>query len=109
MLRAQEHLLKDHKALAVLERVLLLFNDLETRREVVDLLGRAEQAEGVRIFIGSGHKLFSLSGFSTIVSPYHPASWPIFVVLCFIVPTPLNDSRLLPLVASPANSSTTPP
>ena len=50
------------------------FDDLETRREVIDLLGRAEQAEGVRVFIGSENKLFSLSGSSTIVAPYHNAS-----------------------------------
>src|SRR5208282_2241862 len=61
IVRDQAHLLDDLKALADLERVRLLFDDLETRREVIDLLGRAEQAEGVRIFIGSENKLFSLS------------------------------------------------
>ncbi len=66
IVRGQAHLLEDLKALADLERVRLLFDDLETRREVIDLLGRAEQAEGVRIFIGSENKLFSLSGSSTI-------------------------------------------
>src|SRR5258708_26730692 len=98
MLRAQEHLLKDHKALAVLERVLLLFNDLETRRDVIDLLGRAEQAEGVRIFIGSENKLFSLSGSSTIVAPYHDASGHIVGVLGVIGPTRLNYARIIPMV-----------
>jgi heat-inducible transcriptional repressor len=34
------------------------------------LLGRAERADGVRIFIGSENKLFSLSGSTTIVAPY---------------------------------------
>ncbi len=62
IVRGQAHLLEDLRALADLERVRLLFDDLETRREVVDLLGRAEQAEGVRIFIGSENQLFSLSG-----------------------------------------------
>src|SRR5438067_13909065 len=70
IVRGQAHLLEDLKALADLERVRLLFDDLETRREVIDLLGRAEQAEGVRIFIGSENKLFSLSGSSTIIAPY---------------------------------------
>ena len=44
IVRGQAHLLEDLKALADLERVRLLFDDLETRREVIDLLGRAEQA-----------------------------------------------------------------
>jgi len=45
--------------------VRLLFDDLETKRCVIDLLGRAEGADGARIFIGSENKLFSLSGSST--------------------------------------------
>ena len=69
IVRGQSHLLDDLKALEDLERVRLLFEDLESRRDVVDLLGRAEQAEGVRIFIGSENKLFSLSGTSTVVAP----------------------------------------
>ena len=78
IVRGQSHLLDDLKALDDLERVRLLFDDLETRRGVIDLLGRAERADGVRIFIGSENKLFSLSGSSTIVAPYRdsPAgSW----------------------------------
>lgn len=98
IVRGQAHLLEDLKALADLERVRLLFDDLETRREVVDLLGRAEQAEGVRIFIGSENKLFSLSGSSTIVAPYHDASGEIVGVLGVIGPTRLNYARIIPMV-----------
>ena len=39
IVRGQAHLLEDLKALDDLERVRLLFDDLETRREVIDLLG----------------------------------------------------------------------
>ena len=98
IVRGQAHLLEDLKALADLERVRLLFDDLETRREVIDLLGRAEQAEGVRIFIGSENKLFSLSGSSTIVAPYHDASGHIVGVLGVIGPTRLNYARIVPMV-----------
>ena len=98
IVRGQAHLLEDLKALADLERVRLLFDDLETRREVVDLLGRAEQADGVRIFIGSENKLFSLSGSSTIVAPYHDASGQIVGVLGVIGPTRLNYARIIPMV-----------
>ena len=98
IVRGQAHLLDDLKALADLERVRLLFGDLETRREVIDLLGRAEQAEGVRIFIGSENKLFSLSGSSTIVAPYHDASGRIVGVLGVIGPTRLNYARIVPMV-----------
>jgi len=98
IVRGQAHLLEDLKVLADLERVRLLFDDLETRREVVDLLGRAEQVEGVRIFIGSENKLFSLSGSSTIVAPYHDASGEIVGVLGVIGPTRLNYARIIPMV-----------
>jgi heat-inducible transcriptional repressor len=98
IVRGQAHLLDDLKAIADLERVRLLFDDLETRRAVIDLLGRAEQAEGVRIFIGSENKLFSLSGSSTIVAPYHDASGHIVGVLGVIGPTRLNYARIVPMV-----------
>ena len=98
IVRGQAHLLEDLKAVADLERVRLLFDDLETRREVIDLLGRAEQAEGVRVFIGSENKLFSLSGSSTIVAPYHDASGQIVGVLGVIGPTRLNYARIVPMV-----------
>jgi heat-inducible transcriptional repressor len=98
IVRGQAHLLEDLKALADLERVRLLFDDLETRREVIDLLGRAEHAEGVRVFIGSENKLFSLSGSSTIVAPYHNAAGQIVGVLGVIGPTRLNYARIVPMV-----------
>jgi heat-inducible transcriptional repressor len=98
IVRGQAHLLEDLKAAADLERVRLLFDDLETRREVIDLLGRAQQAEGVRVFIGSENKLFSLSGSSTIVAPYHDASGHIVGVLGVIGPTRLNYARIVPMV-----------
>ncbi|HEY2526956.1 MAG TPA: heat-inducible transcriptional repressor HrcA [Xanthobacteraceae bacterium] len=98
IVRGQAHLLDDLKALADLERVRLLFDDLEKRREVIDLLGRAEQGEGVRVFIGSENKLFSLSGSSTIVAPYHDASGHIIGVLGVIGPTRLNYARIVPMV-----------
>jgi heat-inducible transcriptional repressor len=98
IVRGQAHLLEDLKALEDLERVRLLFDDLETRREVIDLLGRAEQADGVRIFIGSENKLFSLSGSSTIVAPYRDRQGQIVGVVGVIGPTRLNYARVIPMV-----------
>src|SRR6185437_5358709 len=98
IVRGQAHLLEDLKALEDLDRVRLLFDDLETRREVVDLLGRAERADGVRIFIGSENKLFSMSGSSTIIAPYHDSQGRIVGVLGVIGPTRLNYSRVIPMV-----------
>ena len=75
-----------------------LFDDLEEKRAVADMLGRAEQADGVRIFIGSENKLFSLSGSSTIVAPYRDGAGRIIGVIGVIGPTRLNYARVIPMV-----------
>jgi heat-inducible transcriptional repressor len=98
IVRGAGHLLDDLKAVEDLERVRLLFDDLETKRGVVDLLGRAERAEGARIFIGSENKLFSLSGSSTIVAPYRDSAGRIVGVIGVIGPTRLNYARVIPMV-----------
>ncbi|MCL4170677.1 UNVERIFIED_CONTAM: hypothetical protein GTU68_027944, partial [Idotea baltica] len=53
-----------------LERIRNLFDDLERKRDIEEFLQLTEEGEGVRIFIGSENKLFSLSGSSLVVSPY---------------------------------------
>jgi heat-inducible transcriptional repressor len=98
IVRGAAHLLEDLKAVEDLERVRLLFDDLEAKRGVIDLLGRAERAEGARIFIGSENKLFSLSGSSTIVAPYRDQAGRIIGVLGVIGPTRLNYARVIPMV-----------
>jgi heat-inducible transcriptional repressor len=98
IVRGHANLLDDLKALEDLERVRHLFDDLETKRGVADLLGRAERAEGVRIFIGSENKLFSLSGSSTIIAPYRDGSGRIVGVIGVIGPTRLNYARVIPTV-----------
>jgi heat-inducible transcriptional repressor len=98
IVRGHANLLDDLKALDDLERVRLLFDDLETKRGVADLLGRAERAEGVRIFIGSENKLFSLSGSSTIIAPYGDGAGHVVGVIGVIGPTRLNYARVIPMV-----------
>jgi heat-inducible transcriptional repressor len=98
IVRGHANLLDDLHALEDLERVRLLLDDLETKRGVVDLLGRAEMAEGVRIFIGSENKLFSLSGSSTIIAPYRDGSGRIIGIVGVIGPTRLNYARIIPMV-----------
>ncbi|RAI45033.1 heat-inducible transcriptional repressor HrcA [Rhodoplanes roseus] len=98
IVRGHAHLLEDLHALEDLERVRQLFDELETQRGLVDLLGRAESAEGVRIFIGSENKLFSLSGSSTIIAPYRDGAGRIVGVIGVIGPTRLNYARIVPMV-----------
>ncbi len=98
IVRGQANLLDDVTALEDLERVRLLFDDLETQRELIRLLGHAEAGEGVRIFIGSENKLFSLSGSTLVVSPYRDSEQRVVGVLGVIGPTRLNYARIIPMV-----------
>jgi heat-inducible transcriptional repressor len=61
-------------------------------------LGAAEDGEGVKIFIGSESKLFSLSGSSLIVAPYRDQEDKIVGVLGVIGPTRINYARIIPMV-----------
>ncbi len=98
IVRGQANLLEDLTARDDIERIRLLFADLETKTEVIELLHRAEGGEGVRIFIGSENKLFSLSGSSMIAAPFRDGSRRIVGVLGIIGPTRLNYARVVPMV-----------
>lgn len=98
IVRGQANLLDNLTALADLERVRLLFADLEREKDVIDLLSRAEAGDGVRIFIGSENKLFSLSGSSMIAAPFRDGQQRIVGVLGVIGPTRLNYARIVPMV-----------
>ncbi|MEO8669178.1 MAG: heat-inducible transcriptional repressor HrcA [Bauldia sp.] len=98
IVRGRANLLDDATAAGDLERIRLLFDDLETQRELIRLLGHAETAEGVRIFIGSENQLFSLSGSSLVVAPYRDSEQRIVGILGVIGPTRLNYARIIPMV-----------
>lgn len=98
IVRGQRNLLEDLKAIEDLERIRLLFEDLEAKTEVVELLHRAETGEGVRIFIGAENQLFSLSGSAMIATPFRDPDQRIVGVLGIIGPTRLNYARVVPVV-----------
>jgi heat-inducible transcriptional repressor len=98
IVRGQANLLKDVDGLENLERIRQLFDDLENKRELVQLLGSAERGEGVHIFIGSENKLFSLSGSSLVAAPFRDEQRKIVGVLGVIGPTRLNYARIIPMV-----------
>jgi len=98
IVRGRANLLKDLTAIEDLERIRQLFDALETKRDLVQILGLAERGEGVRIFIGSENKLFSLSGSSLIVAPFHDGERKVVGVLGVIGPTRINYARIIPMV-----------
>ena len=98
IVRGQAHLLDNSGAQSDLERIRLLFEDLERKEELIALLDKAENAEGVRIFIGAENPLFSLSGSSVVVAPYTDTDQNIIGALGVIGPTRLNYARVIPMV-----------
>ena len=98
IVKGQANLLDNATAVDDLERIRKLFEDIENKKELVQLLGAADVGEGVRIFIGSENRLFSLSGSSIIVAPYRNAEEKIVGVMGIIGPTRMNYARIIPMV-----------
>jgi len=98
IVRGQSNLLEDPGLSENLERARNLFDDLERKRDLEQFLELAEEGEGVRVFIGSENKLFSLSGSSLVVSPYMNSDRKIIGAVGVIGPTRLNYGRIVPIV-----------
>jgi heat-inducible transcriptional repressor len=98
IVRGRSNLLENEGDAEDIERIRSLFDDLERKRDIADFLELAEQGEGVRIFIGSENKLFSLSGSSLVVSPYMNAERKVIGAVGVIGPTRLNYGRIVPIV-----------
>ena len=98
IVRGTAHLLQENARAEDLERIRTLFEDLERKRDIAEFLELTESGDGVRIFIGSETKLFSLSGSSLVVSPYMNADRKIVGAVGVIGPTRLNYGRIVPIV-----------
>lgn len=98
IVRGRSNLIDETVNEADLERVKTLFDDLERKQDIAQFLDLTEQGDGVRIFIGSENKLFSLSGSSLVVSPYMNADRKVIGAVGVIGPTRLNYGRIVPIV-----------
>ncbi|WP_337268026.1 heat-inducible transcriptional repressor HrcA [Oryzifoliimicrobium ureilyticus] len=98
IIRGRANLLEGLDGAEDIDRLRMLFDDLERKDSLIELLNLAESGSGVRIFIGSENKLFSLSGSSLIVAPYRDEDERIVGAVGVIGPTRLNYSRLVPMV-----------
>lgn len=98
IVRGQSNLLVETAQAEDIDRIRSLFDDLERKRDLAELLDLTEAGEGVRIFIGSENKLFSLTGSSLVVSPYMDANRRVIGAIGVIGPTRLNYARVVPLV-----------
>jgi heat-inducible transcriptional repressor len=97
IVRGRSNLLGAGQSEDDLDLIRSLFDDLERKRDIAGFLELADQGEGVRIFIGSENKLFSLSGSSLVVSPYMNADRKIVGAVGVIGPKRLNYGRIVPI------------
>jgi heat-inducible transcriptional repressor len=98
IVRGRANLLAESPEAQDFDRIRQLFDDLERARDIAEFLDLTEEGAGVRIFIGSENKLFSLSGSSLVVSPYMNADRKIIGAVGVIGPTRLNYGRIVPIV-----------
>ncbi|MBS0275937.1 MAG: heat-inducible transcriptional repressor HrcA [Proteobacteria bacterium] len=98
IVRGASHLLESVEAQADIERVRTLFDDIDRKSDLIRLMELAKDGAGVRIFIGSENRLFSLSGSSLVAAPYANAQGKIVGVIGVLGPTRLNYARIIPMV-----------
>jgi heat-inducible transcriptional repressor len=88
----------DDVAMADLDRVRQLLDEIEGKEAIASLLGSASNASAAKVFIGAENKLFALSGSSVIAAPYHGRDGRVVGVVGVIGPTRLNYARVVPMV-----------
>ncbi|WP_420406826.1 heat-inducible transcriptional repressor HrcA [Hoeflea sp.] len=98
IVRGRANLLEGVSEGEELDRLRMLFDELERKESLVELMTLAEEGSGVRIFIGSENKLFSLSGSSVIVAPWRDDADRVVGAVGIIGPTRLNYARIVPMV-----------
>ena len=98
IVRGRAKLLDNQDIRSDLERIRLLFEDLEKKEELIALLDQAQAANGIKIFIGAENPLFSLSGSSMVVAPYKDTKQRIIGAVGVIGPMRLNYARVIPMV-----------
>ncbi|HRC26388.1 MAG TPA: heat-inducible transcriptional repressor HrcA [Alphaproteobacteria bacterium] len=98
IVRGQSNLLSDVRAVEDLEKARSLLALLEESETAARLLDSAQEAEGVRIFIGTENRIFEHSGWSMVISPCRDARRGIVGAIGVIGPSRLNYGRIIPLV-----------
>jgi heat-inducible transcriptional repressor len=98
IVRGRAHLLEDAELSRDVDRMRQLFEDLELKKDLAQLINLTDQGDGVRVFIGAENKLFSLTGSSLVISPYMNAEQSVVGAVGVIGPTRMNYGRIVPIV-----------
>lgn len=98
IVRGRSNLLNDSDIKIDIERVRILFDELEKKRDLIQVLDAAKAGEAVKLFIGAENPLFALSGSALIAAPYMDVQNRVIGALGVIGPTRINYARVIPIV-----------
>ena len=103
MLLAGQTRLMGVQDLSDLDRLRDLFEVFARKREILQLLERTIEAQGVRIFIGEETGLAPLESVSLVTAPYAAAGGQVLGVVGVIGPTRMAYDRVIPVVQAAAD------
>ena len=103
MLLAGQTRLMGVQDLSDLDRLRDLFEAFARKREILQLLERTIEAQGVRIFIGEETGLAPLESVSLVTAPYAAADGQLLGVVGVIGPTRMAYDRVIPVVQAAAD------
>jgi heat-inducible transcriptional repressor len=98
VMRGQSNLLDDIQAGEELETIGQLFDELEARENALRLLDATSEGDGVKIFIGAENKLFTNTGCSMVIAPYHDSKKHVIGAIGVLGPRHMNYARIIPMV-----------
>jgi len=98
VMRGQSNLLEDIQAGEELETIGQLFDELEARENALRLLDATSEGDGVKIFIGAENKLFTNTGCSMVIAPYHDTKKNVIGAIGVLGPRHMNYARIIPMV-----------
>ena len=97
-LHGQSSLLKDEMIAKNLDKIRLLFDNIENKSNFINILDSTKKGKGVQIFIGSQNILFNHSGLSVVMAPYKNNKQKIIGTIGVLGPMRINYARIVPLV-----------
>ncbi len=98
IVKGQANLLENVTVFDQLNQIRDLFQALDTKESLLEILDASIRGDGVQIFIGSENNLFSHSGCSMVIAPYHNSSEKVIGAIGVIGPTRMSYGKIIPLV-----------
>jgi heat-inducible transcriptional repressor len=97
-LKGQANLLEYIEQIEELDTIRNLFEAIETKNTMINLLDSISVANDIQVFIGAENKHFDMYGCSLIASPYKSSKNRIFGAIGVIGPTNMKYRQVIPLV-----------